>query len=205
MIKRNFLCNKKIKYQLGIITEHSLFGDFMSFLCWYSFATYYDFLNTVVFVVGSPSKEIKSWPYKKENCAIKYIKSFENLCQIQNKYSHLFQENHIICFSNIFMVRDHETLPNTKDNSIIIENNIKCTQNPVKIVDSKDFSLGNFTRFNCPDSDLFKDVMINNIAINPFIAENGDGHETINEIKLHELYRKAERIYNNIIGGQDGK
>jgi len=205
MIKKSFLCNKKIKYQLGIVTEHSLFGDFMSFLCWYSFATYYDFLNTVVFVIGSPTKEIKLWPYKKEKCSIKYIKNFENLSQIQQKYHYLFDEKHIICHSNILMVQEHEMLPSKKDDSIIIENNTKCNENSLKIVNSKDFSLGNFTRFNCGDSDLFKDVMINNKAINPFIVEKNDNYETINEIRLHELYRKAERIYNNIIGGHDGK
>lgn len=182
---------------------HGALYDFFSLMCWYSFAVNHHFLNPILFFVGRPHNGFRTWGHK-FNCRIRFLKSFDSLEQLDQRYGHIFDSSYILCMYNIFLIMDE---PNVFERSFKNSDMIFKKQNEdvfldVDIPNSGHNKLIPIVKFNFADADLITNSIIhNNNAGKPFLAEKKALDESANEVKLDELYRRSRELYRTLMEG----
>ena len=188
---------------MGIVLPHGPVYDFLSFLCWYSFAANYDFLRPSLFFVGRPNSEFRTWATK-FGSKIYFLKNFESLRELENKYSGIFDAKHIMCMYNIFCVHeDYEFFSESfVSNDMIFRKSDIKTFRKYEVEDCNHNKFVPIVRFNFGDVDLIAENIIHNsMSRKPFLAEKKALDESINEKKLDALYRRSREIYRFLMEG----
>lgn len=187
------------KYNLGIVLPHRPVYDFLSFLCWYSFAVNHEFLNTILFFIGRPNNSFRTWG-NKLGCKIHFLKSFEDLEDIESKYGHEFSYPYFISMYNVFLTSE-EVFPNSFESPDLIyrKDNLPFSEK-ITIESCKSNELIPIVKFNFADEDLIAKSIINtNTARKPFLVEKTVVEESANEKKLDVLYRRSRDLYKMIM------
>lgn len=196
-------CKNKTTPNLGIIVPHGSLFDFLSLMCWYSFAVNYEFLNPILFFVGRPHNDFRTWGHKL-NCRIKFLKSFESLEQIQKRFAHVFDESYILCMYNVFLIQENKGIFENSfvSDDMIFQKNQNHSVFHRDIPSSDHNKLIPIVKFNFADADLIANSIIHNSkAGKPFLAEKKALDESANEVKLDELYRRSRELYRILMEG----
>jgi hypothetical protein len=185
------------------VLPHGPLYDFLSFMCWYSFAANYDFLKPILFFVGRPNVEFKTWATKLGGRTI-FLKSFDNLKELETRFENLFEEKHLLCMYNVFCVEEDYKFfdESLVSNDMIFRKSYLKTYSNYEIEDCKHNKFVPIVRFNFGDADLIAENIIhNNVSRKPFLAEKKALDESINEKKLDALYRRSREIYRFLMEG----
>ena len=149
-LKLAFITGKKEKkYQLGIVVPHRSLYDFLSFLCWYSFAVNYEIVNAHIFFIGRPNNCFKSWA-QKFNFKITFIDKFESLVEIDRLYGNKFEKPYALCMYNVFLIQENiDMFSNSFYNSNILFKTANQTDAvPMQMYDCKHYNLIPIVKFN---------------------------------------------------------
>jgi hypothetical protein len=195
--------NRQKDYQLGIVVPHRPLYDFLSFLCWYSFAVNYEILNAHLFFIGRPDNHFRSWA-QKFNFKITFIDKFENLTEIDRLYGNKMKKPYIFCMYNVFLIKEDKSMfeKSFYNSNIIFKTKEQSDVYPFQMNDCSHNDLIPIVKFNFADEDLILISIVNtNNAGNPFLAEKKALDESANEIRLNALYRRSREIYRLLMEG----
>lgn len=194
---------KRNKPKLIIVLPHGPLYDFLSFMCWYSFARYHEFADAALIFVGRPHNDFRTWAHK-FNYPVYFMKKFHNLFVTEQIHLQHFAESYVLCMYNVFFTDENESL---FEKSFINENIIFRKPKTEKIPDFDIFPVSHdelvpIVKFNFANEDLIaSEIINNNTAGNPFLAEKKAPEESVNETRLELLYRRCRELYRNLMEG----